>query len=143
MGGLVNIIRNGNPNKIDVPNDKTAPFTLDQAPLIKAMCARFDRPLGRPSHDRRIRIYTREECEGSLNGIYHEGGECTKNDTGSYSWDCRVLNLLPDEQLAQSGPPQPMVSGPPVPSTGGAKRRKKSVTRNKKSSRRKRAHRKK
>jgi hypothetical protein len=39
-----------------------------------------------------MRIYTRNECEGTLNGDWHGNGECTKKGGGSYSWDCRNLN---------------------------------------------------
>jgi hypothetical protein len=54
--------------------------------------------LGKRSADGNIRIYTRDECEGTLNGIWHANGECTKGEGGSYSYDCRYLNSLPDPQ---------------------------------------------
>ncbi len=37
-----------------------------------------------------LRLYTSEECD-ALNGIYHESGECTKKDGGSFSYDCGML----------------------------------------------------
>ena len=51
--------------------------------------------LGTPSTDGRLRIYTRQECEGSLKGIWHASGECTKSGGGSWSWDCKSLNNTP------------------------------------------------
>ena len=54
--------------------------------------------LGTPSSDKSMRIYKRNECEGTLNGDWHGNGECTKKGGGSYSWDCRNLNLLTNIQ---------------------------------------------
>lgn len=54
--------------------------------------------LGKRSADGNNRIYTRDECEGTLNGIWHGNGECSKKEGGSYSYDCRYLNSLPDPQ---------------------------------------------
>ena len=48
---------------------------------------------GTPSANRDIRIYTRYECETALDGIWNQSGECTKKEGGSYSYDCRYLNL--------------------------------------------------
>ena len=39
-----------------------------------------------------IRLYTRIECENTLQGKYSANGECTKKQGGSWSWDCRYLN---------------------------------------------------
>jgi hypothetical protein len=47
---------------------------------------------GKPSDDKNIRLYSREECDNVLKGIYHGNGECTKKEGGSHSWDCRHLN---------------------------------------------------
>ena len=49
--------------------------------------------LGRPSADGDLRIYTRDECEGTLNGIWHADGQCSKVGGSSYSYDCRYLNF--------------------------------------------------
>lgn len=57
--------------------------------------------LGKLSADGNIRIYTREECEQKLNGIFHASGECTKKDGGSYSWDCRPPKPGGMEVIAQ------------------------------------------
>ena len=46
--------------------------------------------LGKPSKDRRTRVYTKEECD-TLGGTWNPDGEC-KNKGGSFSWTCRVLN---------------------------------------------------
>ena len=48
--------------------------------------------LGKPSPDNSIRIYTKEECD-ILNGNYSGTGECLMKEGGSFSWDCRNLNL--------------------------------------------------
>jgi hypothetical protein len=47
---------------------------------------------GKPSNDKNIRIYSKEECENKLNGIYYPNGECLKKGGGSHSWNCRYLN---------------------------------------------------
>jgi hypothetical protein len=47
---------------------------------------------GRPSADGTIRIYTQNECEEELNGVWSENGECAKRGGNTYSWDCRHLN---------------------------------------------------
>jgi len=47
-----------------------------------------------------IRLYTQEECN-SMDGIWHQNGECTKKTGGSYSWDCRN----------QTSPPAPCAKG--------------------------------
>ena len=38
-----------------------------------------------------LRLYTRFECENTLQGTYHANGECTKKQGGSWSWDCRNI----------------------------------------------------
>jgi hypothetical protein len=48
---------------------------------------------GTPSADGNIRIYTQYECEAYLGGIWNDNGECTKEGGGTYSYDCRFLNL--------------------------------------------------
>ena len=48
--------------------------------------------LGKPSSDRSIRIYSRDECEGVLKGIWSANGECTKYGGGSWSAICKYLN---------------------------------------------------
>lgn len=50
--------------------------------------------LGKPSADNSLRIYTKEECD-KLGGIIQAGGECKRQDGGSFSWDCRLLNAPP------------------------------------------------
>ena len=55
---------------------------------------------GRRSADGRIRSYTRNECEDGLDGIFGGGGECGKKEGGSWSWECRFLNSLPDSDPA-------------------------------------------
>ena len=71
--------------------------------------------LGKPSADGNTRIYTRDECEGTLNGIWHANGDCTKVEGGSYSYDCRYLNSLPD--------PQPPAANGEVANNSGMKKR--------------------
>lgn len=62
---------------------------------IPKYCGKF----GRPSSDGNIRLYNQDECNKLENGgNFHGNGECTKKAGGSYSWDCRELNL------ADSGP---------------------------------------
>jgi hypothetical protein len=51
--------------------------------------------LGTASTDGRMRVYTRQECESSLRGIWHANGECTKSTGGSWSWECKGLNDPP------------------------------------------------
>jgi hypothetical protein len=46
---------------------------------------------GYPSADKRIRLYTRSDCD-ALGGNWSTDGECLKKYGGSYSWDCRDLN---------------------------------------------------
>jgi hypothetical protein len=48
--------------------------------------------LGRPSADKRIRVYTKGECD-ALGGNYNPSGECIRKTGGSFSWDCRALNV--------------------------------------------------
>ena len=40
-----------------------------------------------------MRSYTRQECEGMLNGIWSANGECTKRGGGSWTWECRTLDF--------------------------------------------------
>jgi len=47
---------------------------------------------GFPSIDKRIRLYTKYDCQILLNGIFISGGECLIKSGGSYSWNCRNLN---------------------------------------------------
>ena len=54
--------------------------------------------LGSPSSDKSMRIYTRNECEGRLNGNWNGNGECSRKGGGSYSWDCRSLNISGNNQ---------------------------------------------
>ena len=51
-------------------------------------CRRY----GRPSSDNSIRLYTKDECEKKLKGVYYPDGQCNKQDGGSWSTDCRALN---------------------------------------------------
>jgi hypothetical protein len=53
--------------------------------------------LGSPSPDRRIRSYTKQDCD-TLNGNFAGNGECIRKEGGSFSWECRFLNgdNLPD-----------------------------------------------
>ena len=51
-------------------------------------CGRY----GRPSADNSIRLYNAGECS-ALGGNIQRNGECLKQQGGSYSWDCRSLNL--------------------------------------------------
>ena len=74
------------------------------APAIPKFCGNY----GRPSSDRNIRIYTQNECESVLNGLYNANGECTKRGGGSYSWDCKALNF-----------PRAPKAPPPIKVTGG------------------------
>jgi hypothetical protein len=50
------------------------------------------RQYGRPSSDNSIRLYTKDECEKKLKGVYYPDGQCNKQDGGSWSTDCRALN---------------------------------------------------
>jgi hypothetical protein len=47
--------------------------------------------LGSPSPDRRIRSYTKQDCD-TLNGNFAGNGECLRKEGGSFSWECRFLN---------------------------------------------------
>jgi uncharacterized protein Smg (DUF494 family) len=47
--------------------------------------------LGKASDDRRIRVYTKDECN-KLDGNWYPDGECTMKQGGSFSWDCKELN---------------------------------------------------
>lgn len=53
--------------------------------------------LGEPSPDRRIRSYTKSDCD-TLRGNFAGNGECLRKEGGSFSWECRFLNgdNLPD-----------------------------------------------
>lgn len=62
--------------------------------------------LGKRSADGRVRVYTREQCEGPLGGVWHGNGECTKKEGGSWSWDCRGLNDFPDPVPVASADPK-------------------------------------
>ena len=52
---------------------------------------------GRPSPDNRFRLYNKQECD-TLQGGFHPSGECLKKGggAGSWSWDCRELNTVPE-----------------------------------------------
>jgi len=54
--------------------------------------------LGRPSADKRIRVYTKGECD-VLGGNYNPSGECLRKAGGSFSWDCRALNVTPQNNM--------------------------------------------
>jgi hypothetical protein len=54
--------------------------------------------IGYASPDRSIRLYTKEDCD-ILGGRRFASGECLKQGVGSYSWDCRYLNMEPDSPL--------------------------------------------
>lgn len=54
--------------------------------------------LGRPSGDRAIRLYNKTECD-QLKGNHYANGECIKRGGGSFSWDCRFLNMQIDTPL--------------------------------------------
>lgn len=58
-------------------------------------CGRY----GRPSADNSIRLYNAGECS-ALGGNFAGNGECLKQQGGSYSWDCRTLNLPRSAQPA-------------------------------------------
>ena len=62
-------------------------------PSVPEECTPNGEYLGRPSSDGGIRLYTQQECN-SLNGNWHQNGECTKKSGGSYSDQCKVLNSL-------------------------------------------------
>jgi len=47
---------------------------------------------GYPSELNDIRLYSRDECN-ALNGTWYGDGECLKPKGGSFSWDCRALNM--------------------------------------------------
>eukprot|EP01051_Picozoa_sp_SAG22_P010872 SAG22_NODE_1006_length_6075_cov_8.885207_1_plen_140_part_10 len=61
---------------------------------------------GRPGVGGRARLYDMDECTQALGGDWQPDGQCFKNGAdGSWGWDCRHLNKLPE------GPPPP----PPPP----------------------------
>ena len=61
-----------------------------QARNIPKFCGKF----GRPSSDGNIRLYNKSECDKlEEGGNHYPNGECTKKAGGSYSWDCRELNM--------------------------------------------------
>ena len=98
-----------------IPDDTVGPFTLHclQSTAREAGCQpdgtdypaedlkkqtrnipKYCGKYGKPSSDGNIRLYTRSECDKLENGgNFHGNGECTKKAGGSYSWDCRELNL--------------------------------------------------
>lgn len=43
-----------------------------------------------------IKLYTKDECD-KLGGIWHENGECTKYEGGSFSWDNRRMNQMQNQ----------------------------------------------
>lgn len=47
---------------------------------------------GYASDDGNIRLYKKDECD-SLTGNWYGNGECLKRKGGSFSWDCRSLNI--------------------------------------------------
>ena len=81
--------------------------------------------LGKPSADGSLRIYTQEECEQKLNGLYHQNGQCSKKGegAGSYSWDCRPPQPTRMEAISQKieSIPRHDVRMPPVDMGGIAK----------------------
>lgn len=80
--------------------------------------------LGKPSADGSLRIYTQEECEQKLNGLFHQNGQCSKKDgRGSYSWDCRPLQPTRTEPTIQKIESMPRLDlrTPPVDMGGIAK----------------------
>lgn len=48
---------------------------------------------GRPSADNSIRLYSSDECTNHFQGNWIPNGECLNPEGGSYSYDCRNLNL--------------------------------------------------
>jgi hypothetical protein len=58
----------------------------------------YCKKLGRPSNDGNIRLYTKEECDSLLDGgNYYPSGECTVKTGGSFSWNCRELNMVEND----------------------------------------------
>ncbi len=59
--------------------------------------------MGTPStncEDQPIRLFSKEQCERDLGGVYHVNGECTDPAGGSYSLDCasnQVVDLAPED----------------------------------------------
>jgi len=49
---------------------------------------------GRPSPDMSLRLYTKAECD-TLGGIHNPDGQCLRSDGGSFSSDCKELNVPP------------------------------------------------
>jgi len=62
---------------------------------------------GYPSELNDIRLYKKEECD-ALTGNWYGNGECLKRKGGSFSWDCRTLNL-----------PKPVVTSVCTPNSAG------------------------
>jgi len=60
---------------------------------------------GRPSPDMTLRLYTKAECD-TLGGIHNPDGQCLRSDGGSFSSDCKELNIPP--------PPPPSICKPNV-----------------------------
>lgn len=55
----------------------------------------YCKKLGRPSGDRNLRLYTKEECDSLLDGgIFYPNGECIIKTGGSFSLDCSELNKV-------------------------------------------------
>ena len=78
---------------------------------IPPFCFRF----GYPSPDNALRFYTENECVNILNGNWVPGGECTRKEGGSYSYECRELNNEPMPVPVKGGV-QPIKSMTPPPS---------------------------
>ena len=61
---------------------------------------------GHASPDGKIRLYSQAECT-SLGGNFHDNGECTHPNGGSFSWDCRKLNTAPVQPEIMQSRTQP------------------------------------
>jgi hypothetical protein len=97
----------------DCRNNRT--ITLTESLIKRHKCG----SLGISSEDcdgNPIRKYTQSECEDALGGMYNASGECTKQDGGSYSYDCRHLNEADAEEYVPYVPlPTRRPLGAPLP----------------------------
>jgi len=64
---------------------------------IPPACMPGGRVPGFPSADNRVRLYNQGTCT-AMGGNHISNGECLRKAGGSFSWDCRGLNPIPQEE---------------------------------------------
>ena len=75
--------------------------------------------MGRPSDDNSVRLYNQEECN-KLGGNLHANGVCSKpGGNGSFSYDCRELNIPISSRGSDSNTPISTNINPCAPDENG------------------------